>query len=337
MRNKIIRSAPLLILLSICIYIYPQQKNWAVFFTKPDQKKTDAITPQKAVLQLIKNAQKSIYCAVFDFDDPIIADELIAAKNRNIDIKIVTEKDNIYNEPLKKLVLSGIAVVADNKAGLMHNKFILIDDEYVWTGSYNLTLNGENKNNNNGILIKSKKLYDIYYSEFSEMFDYRVFSNKKDTDVGLLKNKHYVKEDDIAINVFFSPDDDIEKNIIKKVKSAEKSIYFMAFSFTSDGIGEEMIKAHKRGLDVKGVFESRGSGTEYSEYYKMKIEGIDVRKDKNPAYLHHKVIIIDGEWVITGSYNFSKNAQNKNDENCIFIRNFQIASLYTNEFESLYK
>lgn len=337
MRNNILRKISFLLLLFICSSIYSQQKNWAVFFTKPHSRSGTVITPQKAVLKIIKSAKKSIYCAVFDFDDPIIAEELIAAKKRNIDVKIVTEKDNMYNEPLKKLVLNEIPVVADNKSGLMHNKFVLVDGIYVWTGSYNLTLNGENRNNNNGILIKSKKLYEIYYLEFSEMFDYKIFSNKKDTDIGFLKNRHYVKENGIAINVFFSPDDNIEKNIIKKIKSSKKSIYFMSFSFTSDGIGEAMIDAYKRGVKLKGIFESRGSGTEYSEYYKMKVEGIDVRKDKNPAYLHHKVIIIDGEWVITGSYNFSKNAQLRNDENCIFIKNSQIASLYIKELETLYK
>jgi phosphatidylserine/phosphatidylglycerophosphate/cardiolipin synthase-like enzyme len=111
----------------------------------------------------------------------------------------------------------------------------------------------------------------------------------------------------------------------------------MAFSFTSDKIGEAMINSHKRGVRVSGVFEKRGAKTKYSEYIKMRVEGIPVKMDKNRYNMHHKVIIIDDELVITGSYNFSKNASKRNDENVIMIRNKKIASQYLAEFNRIYK
>ncbi|MBN1499772.1 MAG: DUF1669 domain-containing protein [Spirochaetes bacterium] len=307
------------------------------FFTDPQNLSGAEVLPADALRKVINLSEKNIYLALYDLDDEQIADSLVAAKERGVEVRLVTDSDNLFNESVKLLVRNGIEIVSDNRSGLMHDKFILIDGVYLWTGSYNVTLNGNNKNNNNALLIKSQKLYEIYFDEFNEMFEYHIFGNKKDTSFTFKgKNKHYVESSEYKINVFFSPEDDIEKNIIKKIEKAGESINFMAFSFTSDGIGAEMIKAAGRGVEVRGIFEAYGSETEYSEYGKMLQYGLKVKKDSNPAYLHHKVIIIDGEWVLTGSYNFSQNAQKKNDENAIFIKNAELAGKYTKEFDVLY-
>ena len=111
----------------------------------------------------------------------------------------------------------------------------------------------------------------------------------------------------------------------------------MAFSFTSDVIGETMIEKFKEGITVEGVFEKRGSGSEHSEFTKMLIEGVPVIKDHNRNVMHHKVIIIDDRIVITGSFNFSKNANRSNDENIVIIDSPEIAAQYNDEFRRLYK
>ena len=69
------------------------------------------------------------------------------------------------------------------------------------------------------------------------------------------------------------------------------------------------------------------------EYQNLLENGIDVRLDGNPKSMHHKVIIIDGEIVVTGSYNFSKSAKTKNDENTLILHSPEIAELYIEEFE----
>jgi len=68
----------------------------------------------------------------------------------------------------------------------------------------------------------------------------------------------------------------------------------------------------------------------------MKIEGLPVRLDKNKNRMHHKVIIIDKRRVLTGSYNFSKSANKRNDENILMIDNKKIAKEYLKEFYRLY-
>jgi len=110
----------------------------------------------------------------------------------------------------------------------------------------------------------------------------------------------------------------------------------MEFSFTSDKIGEVIIKKFKEEILVEGVFEKKGSDTEYSEYIKMKIEGIPVKLDANKYIMHHKIIIIDDYRIITGSFNVSKNANNRNDENIIIIDSLELASKYIEEFKRIY-
>jgi phosphatidylserine/phosphatidylglycerophosphate/cardiolipin synthase-like enzyme len=219
----------------------------------------------------------------------------------------------------------------------MHNKFAIIDGSSVFTGSYNTTENCAYKNNNNAIIINSTEIAEIYLSKFSEMFDYRIFGDKKNIGAfAKLKRKYYVKLDDMDINVYFAPEDNVEKIIHGRIARAKKSIKFMQFSFTSNTISDIIIKKFKEGIEVKGVFERKGSRTEYSQYTKMKIENIPVRLDGNRYAMHHKVIIIDDHIVITGSFNLSKNANWRNDENIIIIGSEEIALKYIEEFNRIY-
>ncbi len=300
-------------------------------------KKTGVINPQDGLISAIKNSRKSFYGAFYDISSIKIADELIAAFNRGIDIKLVTENDTFSGSAITRILESGIPVISDTGSGLMHDKFAVIDGSSVFTGSYNTTENCAMKNNNNALLICSPELADIYISEFNEMFESGIFGNRKEEGAFTeLQKKFYVKLDDMNINVYFAPEDNVEKIIQGRIEKAKKSIRFMQFSFTSDIIGEVLIKKFKEGVAVEGVFEKKGSDTEYSEYIKMKIENIPVRLDKNRHVMHHKVIIIDDYRVITGSFNISKNANNKNDENIIIIDSRELASLYIEEFNRIY-
>jgi phosphatidylserine/phosphatidylglycerophosphate/cardiolipin synthase-like enzyme len=92
-----------------------------------------------------------------------------------------------------------------------------------------------------------------------------------------------------------------------------------------------------RGVDVLGVFdESQLRSNTGSEYEWLLGAGLDVRIDGSPDKLHHKVIIIDGRIVITGSYNFSVSAESRNDENLVVIFDEEVAGVYLEEWERVY-
>ncbi len=112
----------------------------------------------------------------------------------------------------------------------------------------------------------------------------------------------------------------------------------MAYSFTSDALAEALIERAEAGVIVAGVFDNdqyhSNLGTEFDT---LSTAGVDVRLDGNPRLMHHKVIIIDEQIVITGSYNFSNNAEYKNDENTLIIHNKDIAAEYLAEYQQIYR
>ena len=110
----------------------------------------------------------------------------------------------------------------------------------------------------------------------------------------------------------------------------------MAFSFTDFPLANAMIERARSGVDVAGVFEKFGSDTDSAELKTLSCGGIPVRRDGNPGFLHHKVIVIDERIVITGSMNFSTNAEISNDENLIILDHPEIARAYLQEFERVW-
>jgi phosphatidylserine/phosphatidylglycerophosphate/cardiolipin synthase-like enzyme len=111
----------------------------------------------------------------------------------------------------------------------------------------------------------------------------------------------------------------------------------MAFIFTSDWIADAMLERAEDGVVVQGVIESRNAEREYSEYDHLRRGVHDVLVDGNPYIMHHKVIIIDDETVILGSFNFTVSADESNDENLLIIHDPEVAALFVAEFGRVYE
>jgi phosphatidylserine/phosphatidylglycerophosphate/cardiolipin synthase-like enzyme len=315
--------------------VHAGDRWWEVFFTDPKAgaAATGPRNPEQGLIRLIDGSRASICAAFYDISSPGVAAAFLRAKQRGVEIRIVTERGCFVRTAINDLIRAGIPVVIDRGRGLMHNKFAVIDGAIVWTGSYNCTENDARSNNNNAMELHSEELAGLYLREFDEMFVDNIFGNRGiGTVLSWLINRHRIVVHDCPMDVYFSPDDDIEEAIVRMIAEARTSIHFMAFSFTSDRIGDAMIERHRSGIRVSGVFEKTGSGTQYSEYMKMRMAGIDVVLDRNVGLMHHKVIIIDGTIVIMGSYNFSKNASRNNDENVLVIHHGEIAREYTAEY-----
>ncbi len=136
--------------------------------------------------------------------------------------------------------------------------------------------------------------------------------------------------------VFTSEDPALENAIVPIVQSATTSIRFLTFSFTDFPLADAMSQRFKAGVDVAGVFEKLGSETEAAELRTLMCRSVPVKQDGNSGFLHHKVIVVDERIVITGSMNYSTNAEENNDENVIIIDNEEIARLYLQEFDRVW-
>lgn len=275
----------------------------------------------KEMTSILKNAESYVHCALFDLDIPELI-ELFANLNKNIDVKLVIDKDNQLEEDYD-------FIRYDNNNQLTHNKFCVIDDKIVTTGSFNPTINGDTRNNNNFLILHSTYLAKNYETEFQELW-----SGIYGKGTPVLYPEIYLNNK--KINNYFCPDDHCEEHVLEVLNNAKDSIYFMTFSFTSDPIGDLVIKKHGLGLDIRGVFE-KTQNNQYNEYHKMnETMNIiwDTKNDKGK--MHHKVFIIDEEIVITGSYNPTASGDGKNDENIVIIHDTDIASEYLNEFNYIF-
>ena len=136
--------------------------------------------------------------------------------------------------------------------------------------------------------------------------------------------------------VCFSATEDCESLLIDLIEGAKKSIHVMIYSFTLDELSEALIEAKNRGVDVKVVIEAENAFSKGSEYRKLLEAGVRVKLDRNPALMHHKVMIVDWRIVVTGSYNWSWSAENRNDENLVILDDPRTASLYETEFQRVW-
>ena len=307
-----------------------------VYFSAPDDPDTGSYRggPDGTLAEAIRNAELSVDAAIYHLNLWSIRDALIAAHNAGVQVRVVAESDNLDEVEIQELQDAGIEVLGDRRESLMHNKFVVIDGLDVWTGSMNFTVNGAYRNDNNLIHIRSNKLAENFTTEFEEMFVQDMFG---DNTIAKTPNTS-LTIDGTRVDTYFSPDDGSASQIIDAIQNAEKSVYFMAFSFTSDGIAQSIIEAANAGGTVAGVFEESqyhsNTGTEFDN---LLAAGLDVRLDGNERNMHHKVFIIDGEIVITGSYNFSRSAEERNDENTLIIYNSEIATQYLAEFERVFE
>jgi phosphatidylserine/phosphatidylglycerophosphate/cardiolipin synthase-like enzyme len=315
--------------------------GWEVFFADPinvTNPNDYADSIEQRLIERIEAARTSIHIVSFEFDLTPVAEALVAAHERGVDVRWVTDDEHgreADEEPghgqFAMLEESGIEVRDDSRTALMHNKFWIFDNRIVWTGSTNITVNGIFKQNNNTLVLESPELAAIYEREFQEMWDGK-FGPKSPSTFG----QQTAIVNGMQVEALFASEDPVINRIYEVVGAAQESIRFMAFSFTDYPLAKTMIDRAAVGVDVAGVFEKVGSETEFAELATLICEGIPARQDGNPSFLHHKLIIVDERIVITGSLNFSSSASEANDENVIIVENPDIARYYLAEFERVW-
>lgn len=311
---------------------YGMDGGWyEVYFTDPVNPQASSLRggPDLRLAEAIDEARLSVDVAAYSLSLWSIRDALIDALHRGVEVRIVMESGNRDRDVPEELIDAGITILGDRREGLMHNKFVIIDRSEVWLGSMNFTVNGGYKDNNNLLRIQSQKIVENYQTEFNEMFEGDHFG--PDTISDTPNPVTFVNG--TMLETYFSPDDDVANVLIDLLSDADQSIYFMAYSFTSDDLAEAILNRAADGVTVAGVMdESQIKSNQGGEYDTFAQAGIDVRKDGIEGLMHHKVLIIDRQIVVTGSYNFSRNAEERNDENILVIYNTDIAEAFLEEF-----
>ena len=213
-----------------------------------------------------------------------------------------------------------INVHSDFNPKIFHQKFIIRDRATLLTGSTNFTDTGTGSNLNHIVIINDKKIAKIYTNEFKEIMQGHFGNLKEGTDPA--PTDETVSE--IPVRILFAPDHNPEMEIMKQMAKAKKRIDFAIFTFSeSSGIDDTMLLLRRAGIKIRGVMEGMMANQKWAPVPALLDAGVklkQVRKNKaiGLGKLHHKLMVIDQQVIIGGSFNYTGPANRLNDEN-IFI------------------
>ncbi len=309
---------------------------YQIYFTDPscppEEERFGSI--DQTIADDIARAQFSIDIAAFDLDLVPVIENLIGAEEAGVIVRVVVDDEHTPESTVNRLRRNGISVIEDRRGALMHNKFIVIDDRFVWTGSMNFAETGVYCNDNSIVRFDSPELAANYSIELTEMYDDRAFgpTSPRNTEAN-------IELSFIDAENHFAPEVEVAPILAREIARADEEVLFMAFSFTHEDIGEAIIERGDSGLQVRGVFEKVGSdaaSSYYNDFRRARSDNMQVRRDGNPRIMHHKVIILDRSTTIFGSFNFSNNANDSNDENILIVRDPVFTEYFLDEFERVW-
>jgi phosphatidylserine/phosphatidylglycerophosphate/cardiolipin synthase-like enzyme len=133
--------------------------------------------------------------------------------------------------------------------------------------------------------------------------------------------------------IYFTPPAGAASGLIKQIDGAKKSIKVMAYGFTATNLAEALVRAKRRGVDVGLIQDEKSAQNNRETLPILLAAGIDVRSDGKHAIQHNKVMLIDDDIVITGSYNFTKSAEKRNAENIMIVRSNYAAKRYADNWK----
>ena len=322
----------------------------------------------KSLLNLIDKSKESINFAIYGIgDEDKIYRALINAKKRGVKIQGVTDM-NINNknpyfdtwkliddlEFVKTDYLSDLRLLEEQKikqnyslkikdyakikdgnkikipGAIMHNKFFIVDSEYVWTGSTNVSSSCMSYNANNVILIKSKEVAKVYQKEFEEMFNKNNFHKYKNKT----SNGQIIKVgDDTELKVFFSPSNPPNDVAIRPlIENAKNYIYVPMFFLTNRKLINSLIAAKSRDVDVKIIVDSAANIVNPQYVKLLRKNNVPVKVENWGGKMHMKSAVIDDRHIVIGSMNWTGVAQNSNDENTIVLDNSKLAKDFKKKF-----
>jgi phosphatidylserine/phosphatidylglycerophosphate/cardiolipin synthase-like enzyme len=298
----------------------------------------------KVAVQLVDQAVQTVDVTSFDFTLPSFTNALVAAANRGVRVRVVLDEVNGSQtllasespthkpfDALKTLAGAKIKVVDGGRSnGLMHNKMIIVDGKTLIMGSWNMSYNDTFRNDNNMLVITDSQLIANYQAKFDELYVDKHFGTK--AVVQALKPE--LTLDGVQVENYFSPPDHVMDKLVAYVKAAKTTVRFMIFTYTDARLSSAMIERLNAGVKVEGVIENRGASQ--GVLPALFCANLPVKTDGNKYTMHHKVIIIDDNTVITGSFNFTVTADKANDDNILVIHSPAVAALYLKEFNRVY-
>ncbi|MCB9526193.1 MAG: DUF1669 domain-containing protein, partial [Myxococcales bacterium] len=223
----------------------------------------------------------------------------------------------------------------DGSGAIMHDKFFVVDGRFVWTGSTNASDSGTGGYNANLVtVIDAPKVADLFTLEFEQMWARGLYHNYKEPFDGPWSVQ---LDDQTRVEVLFSPQHKpITRSVRKLIQRAGWKIDIAVFFLTHKGITEDLIKAHRRGVEVRVILDATAAKNGYSKHELLRAAGIPLKIEHWGGKMHMKSAVIDEEVVITGSMNWTSAGEGGNDENTVIIHSVAHGEQYARFFDQLW-
>lgn len=301
----------------------------------------------------VRASTVSVEVAVYGFTLPRVAAALVDAKKRGVKVRVLVNESHMYtsrrSEQLQLLLDEGVdlrALRGVGRFGIMHNKIGIFDGGLALAGSFNWAVTANTANSENVVFSREAGMTAGYRKYFDWMWG---FGRPIADGPGEPVNSYGPTPEDPArpINFngallpgySFSPGGATEKNIVAALDFARESADIAVFSFYSLDIARAVINAHRRGLKVRVLVDRvQASQSEVGEM--LLAAGVPFRWSQGFAgkgVMHNKYAVLDGKLLMTGSFNWSDNAQDNNFENMFYSDSPEYAGPFAAQFERLFE
>jgi mitochondrial cardiolipin hydrolase len=140
----------------------------------------------------------------------------------------------------------------------------------------------------------------------------------------------------VRSNAHFSPGTDCLAAIQRQLGSARRCIDLCVFTLSDDRIAEEVLTAHRRGVSLRFITDNDKEFDAGSDVARLRQQGVPVAVDRTPAHMHHKFALVDGTWLLNGSYNWTRSACEHNEENLIVTNDPVLVHQFQAQFDALW-
>lgn len=258
----------------------------------------------------IKSAKNSVVLVIYTLTDRSIIQALKEKAAQGIQVDVIV--DAKASPKAAKQLGSQINTIRRLGKGLMHRKILVIDKEFAWIGSANMTADSLQMHSNQVLAIHSPSLVEYLLKEINSTTEYGRGAPLPHQEFNIGGQQ---------VEFCFLPDDALYglKRIKELIRGAKKTIRIAMFTWTRNDFAHEIIRAANRGIDVQVVIDhNSGKGASEKIVQLLKKNGVNVHLSKGPGLLHHKFMIVDKKALVTGSANWTKAAFTAN-EDCFLV------------------
>ena len=217
---------------------------------------------------------------------------------------------------------------------IMHNKFFVVDGRHLWTGSANISNSGIGGYNANTVVVAdSPPLAAVYTAEFDRLRVRREPDDRKERD-----GVEVLSVGDAEVTAWFSPQDrPLRFGVQALLATAKRSIDAPVFFLTSKHAAADLIDAHRRGVRVRVIVDATSAKNGYSKHELLRAAGVATKVENWGGKMHMKVAVVDGEFLVLGSMNWTSAGEDANDENTLLVRSRPLAERMAASFEDMWR